>query len=45
MDGLQELGLLHRYQFGSVKGRSATEAAIRVVTRAKRCMVAEEAVG
>jgi len=44
-DRLQESGLLHRYQFGSVKGRSATEAALRVVTRAQRCMAAEGAVG
>ena len=28
-----------------VEGRSATEAALRVVTRAQRCMVAEGAVG
>jgi len=44
-DRLQESGLLHRHQFGSVKGRSATEAALRVVTRAQRCMAAEGAVG
>jgi len=40
-DKLPESGLLHRHQFGSVKGRSATEAALRVVTRAQRCMGAE----
>jgi len=44
-DRLQESGLLYRHQFGSVKGRSATEAALRVVTRAQRCMAAEGAVG
>jgi len=44
-DRLQESGLLHRHQFGSVKGRSATEAALRVVTRAQRYMAAEGAVG
>jgi len=44
-DRLQESGLLHRHQFGSVKGRSATEAALRVVTRAQRCMAAKGAVG
>jgi len=44
-DRLQESGLLHRHQFGSVKGRSAIEAALRVVTRAQRCMAAERAVG
>jgi len=44
-DRLQESGLLHRHHFGSVKGRSATEAALRVVTRAQRCMAAEGAVG
>jgi len=44
-DRLQESGLLHRYQFGSVKGRSATEVALRVVTRAQRCMAAEGVVG
>jgi len=44
-DRLQESSLLHRHQFGSVKGRSATEAALKVVTRAQRCMAAEEAVG
>jgi len=44
-DLLQESGLLHRYQLGLVKGRSAMKAALGVVTRAQRCMVAEEAVG
>jgi len=42
---LQESGLLHRHQFGLFKGRSATEAARRVVMRAQRCMAAERAVG
>jgi len=44
-DRPQESGLLHRHQFGSVKGRSATEAVLRVVTRAQRCMAVEGAVG
>jgi len=44
-DRLQESGLVHRHQFGSVKGRSATEVALRVVTRVQRCMVVEGAVG
>jgi len=44
-DRLQKSGLLHRHQSGSVNGRSATEVALRVVTRAQRCMVAEGAVG
>jgi len=44
-DRLQESSLLYRHQFGLVKGRLATEAALRVVTRAQRCMAAEGAVG
>ena len=32
-DGLQEAGLLHRHQFGSVKGRSAIDVVFREVTR------------
>jgi len=44
-DRLQESGLLHRHQFRSVKGRSATEAALKVVIRVQRCMAAEGAVG
>jgi len=35
---LQESGLFHQHQFGSVKGRLATEAALWVVTKAQRCM-------
>jgi len=44
-DRLQKSSLLHRHQFGSVKGRSATEVALRIVTRAQRCMAAGGAVG
>jgi len=42
---LQESGLLHSHQFGSVKRRSPTEAALRVVTKAQRCMARGGAVG
>jgi len=42
---LQESGLLHQHQFGSVKGRSVTEATLRVVTKAQRCMPRGGAVG
>jgi len=42
---LQESGLLHKHQFGSVKGRSVTEAALRVVPKAQRYMARGEAVG
>ena len=31
---LQGCGLLHKHQFGSVKGRSASKAALRTVTKA-----------
>ena len=44
-DVLQGCGLLHKHQFGSVKGRSATEAALRIVTRAQRCLAKGSAVG
>ena len=37
-DHLQEAGVFHRWQFGSVKGRSATEAVFRQVVRAQRCL-------
>ena len=37
-DQLQEAGLLHRHQYGSVKGRSALEVVFRAVTRAQRCL-------
>ena len=37
-DQLQEVGLLHRHQYGSVKGRSALEVVFRGVTRAQRCL-------
>ena len=43
-DILQGCGLLHKHQFGSVKGRSATEVALKTVTRAQRCLAKEEAV-
>ena len=33
---LQNAGLLHRHQFGSVKGRSAIDAVFREVTRVQR---------
>ena len=42
---LQGCGLLHKHQFGSVKGRSAMEAALRTVTRAQRCLAKGGAVG
>jgi len=42
---LQESGLLHRYQFRPVKGRSATEAALRVVMKSQSCMARGGAVG
>ena len=35
---LQEAGLLHTLQFGSVKERSAMDAVVRVVTRAQRTL-------
>ena len=44
-DRLQESGLLHRHQLGTVKGRSAMEAALRVITKAQRCMAGEGGVG
>ena len=39
-DELQQAGLLHRYQCGSVKGRSAIDAVFREVTRVQRCLSA-----
>jgi len=42
---LQESGLLHKHQFGSVKGRSVMEAALQVVTKAQRCMARGGVVG
>ena len=42
---LQESELLHKHQFGSVKGRSAIEAALWVVTKAQWCMARGVAVG
>jgi len=42
---LQEAGLFHRHQFGSVKGRSAVEAALQVITRAQKYMGSRGAVG
>ena len=44
-DVLQGCRLLYKHQFGSVKCRLATEAALRKVTKAQRCLVKEEAVG
>ena len=39
-DELQQPGLLHRHQFGSVKGSSAIDAVFREVTRVQRCLSA-----
>ena len=36
---LQEAGLLHPLQFGSIKGRSAMDAVVRVVTEAQKTLV------
>ena len=44
-DELQGCGLLHKHQFGSVKGRSTTEAALRTVTSVQRCLAKGGAVG
>ena len=38
VDVLQGCGLLYKHQFGSVKGRSATEAVLRTITRAQWCL-------
>ena len=35
---LQQANLLHRHQFGSVKGRSVIDAVFREVTRVQRCL-------
>ena len=35
---LQQANLLHRHQFGSVKGRSAIDAVFREVTRVQQCL-------
>ena len=43
-DVLQGCGLQHKYQFGSVKDRSATEAVLRTVTRVQWCLVQGEAI-
>src|SRR5258706_1725937 len=37
-DELQEAGLFHRHQYGSVKGRSAVEPVFREVVRAQRAL-------
>ena len=37
-DHLQDADLLHHYQFGAVKGRSALEVVFRAVVKARRCM-------
>ena len=39
-DKLQQAGLLHRHQFGSVKGRSTVDEVFREVTRVQRCLSA-----
>ena len=44
-DMLQSCGLLYKHQFRSVKGRSATEAALRTITRAQWCLAKGGAVG
>ena len=44
-DELQQAGLLHRHQFGSVKGRSAIDAVFREVTRVQRCLSAGRKAG
>ena len=38
-DELQEVGLFHQRQYGSVKGRSAVEPVFREVVRAQRALV------
>ena len=45
VDVFQGCGLLHKHQFGSVKGRSATEVALRTVTRVQQCLTKGGAVG
>ena len=35
---LQEVGLFHRHQYGSIKGRSAVEPVFREVVRAQRAL-------
>ena len=37
-DELQEAGLFHRHQYGSIKGRSAVEPVFREVVRAQRAL-------
>ena len=44
-DVLQQAGLLHKHQFGSVKGRSGIDAVFREVTRVQRCLLAGGKVG
>ena len=44
-DELQEAELLHRGQFGGVKGRSALEGVFKAVTKARRCMESGGKVG
>lgn len=43
--GYRTQGFLTGINFGSVKGRSAMEAALRTFTRAQRCLAREGAVG
>jgi len=44
VEKLQGAELFHRHQFGLVKGWSAVEVALQVVTRAQRCMGSRRAV-
>ena len=37
-DQLQDTGLFHRHQFGSIKGRSAIEVVFRALTKVQRCL-------
>ena len=39
-DELQQADLLHRHQFGSVKGRFAIDTVFGEVTRVQRCLAA-----
>ena len=43
-DELQQAGLFHRHQYGSVKGRSAVEPVFREVVRAQRALARGERV-
>ena len=37
-DQLQDAGLFDKHQFGSIRGRSATEVVFRAVTKAQCCL-------